>query len=167
MSITARADIELVTQVLEDDPVPEYLQRQTAVVERLGMEIDSTRQRLEATCRQLEQLTERMSGKRVCWFCCVGGRAARRNSSIARHVGVPQQITHRLTRADSNGLSWTPRAGQTSEPRTARDDCGLIFTAEVTRPTSSASGRSGSMSNPCAANRVRSSGAIRDLPVGA
>ena len=60
MSITA-ADIELVTQVLEDDPVPEHLQRQTAVVERLGMEIDSTRERLEAICRQLEQLTERMS----------------------------------------------------------------------------------------------------------
>ena len=61
MSITSRADIELVTQVLEDDPVPDYLQRQTAVVEELGMELDATRRRLDSLSDHLEVLTQTMS----------------------------------------------------------------------------------------------------------
>ena len=58
MSITTPAEIELVTQVLEDHPLPDYLQRQAAVVEDLGIQIDSARQQLSSLSRHLEVLTQ-------------------------------------------------------------------------------------------------------------
>jgi hypothetical protein len=61
MSITTPADIELVTQVLEDNPILDYLQRQTALVEELGMELDATRKRLDSISQHVEVLAQRMS----------------------------------------------------------------------------------------------------------
>jgi hypothetical protein len=60
MSITTPAEIELVTQVLEDHPLPNYLQRQAAVVEDLGIQMDSARQQLGSLSRHLEVLTQTM-----------------------------------------------------------------------------------------------------------
>ena len=61
MSITASDEIELVTQTLDDTPIPDYLERQACVVEELGIQVGSTRRQLESTRRHLEELKETMS----------------------------------------------------------------------------------------------------------
>ena len=61
MSITASADIELVTQALDDDPIPDYLERQACIVEELGIQLGSTRRQLDVARQHLEELMETMS----------------------------------------------------------------------------------------------------------
>ena len=61
MSITASDEIELVTQALDDTPIPDYLERQACVVEELGIQVGSTRRQLESIQRHPEGLMENMS----------------------------------------------------------------------------------------------------------